>query len=58
MSLLYSCQTDINPSSCGDLQRLPQDLLESVQALDGDEVLKNFFGEKLIAAVKGVRMVR
>ncbi|ONK70939.1 uncharacterized protein A4U43_C04F3070 [Asparagus officinalis] len=47
---------DTNPSGCDGLQRLPQNLQESVVALDEDEVLKNFFGKKVISAVKGVRM--
>uniref|UniRef100_A0A1D1YPR0 Protein fluG n=1 Tax=Anthurium amnicola TaxID=1678845 RepID=A0A1D1YPR0_9ARAE len=36
-------------------RRLPSELVESVVALEGDEIIKNIMGEKLITAVLGVR---
>ncbi|KAK1403366.1 Glutamate-ammonia ligase [Heracleum sosnowskyi] len=39
----------------GKLQRLPQSLSESVDALEKDSALEKLIGEKLLLAVKGVR---
>ncbi|XP_062001966.1 protein fluG-like [Rosa rugosa] len=47
---------DTNPSSLeGELQRLPTSLLESLEALKEDGLFKEFIGEKLLVAIKGVR---
>ncbi|XP_021730040.1 LOW QUALITY PROTEIN: protein fluG-like [Chenopodium quinoa] len=47
---------EANPSSLdGELQRLPTSLAESLDALHKDTFFKDFFGEKLLTAVKGVR---
>ncbi|KAK6126256.1 hypothetical protein DH2020_040001 [Rehmannia glutinosa] len=47
---------DDNPDNVKDkVQRLPQSLSESVEALDKDAVLRDLIGEKLLVAVKGVR---
>lgn len=45
-----------NPSSLdGKLERLPQSLSESLEALQKDKIFDDFLGEKLLTAVKGVR---
>lgn len=50
--------TDTNPSSLeGELQRLPKSLSESLEALKEDDLFKDFIGEKLLVAIKGVRKV-
>ncbi|KAK6152355.1 hypothetical protein DH2020_014990 [Rehmannia glutinosa] len=47
---------DDNPDNVKDkVQRLPESLSESVEALDKDAVLRDLIGEKLLVAVKGVR---
>ncbi|KAL6585412.1 hypothetical protein OROMI_002056 [Orobanche minor] len=47
---------DDNPDNVKDkVQRLPQSLTESVEALDKDMVLRDLIGEKLYVAIKGVR---
>ncbi|KAL6138494.1 hypothetical protein ACLB2K_063776 [Fragaria x ananassa] len=47
---------DTNPSSLeGELQRLPKSLSESLEALKEDDLFKDFIGEKLLVAIKGVR---
>ncbi|KAF9598958.1 hypothetical protein IFM89_033303 [Coptis chinensis] len=47
---------DTNPYSLdGGIPRLPNELSESVEALEKDTVLKDFIGEKLVTAVVGVR---
>ncbi|KAJ6810058.1 protein fluG [Iris pallida] len=46
--------TDTHPGN--DLRRLPEELLESVVALNEDEILRSLLGEKLVAAVTGIRM--
>ncbi|XP_050384485.1 protein fluG [Argentina anserina] len=47
---------DANPSSLeGELQRLPKSLSESLEALKEDDIFKDFIGEKLLVAIKGVR---
>ncbi|KAL6503085.1 hypothetical protein OROHE_023714 [Orobanche hederae] len=47
---------DDNPDNVKDkVQRLPQSLSESVEALDKDMVLRDLIGEKLYVAIKGVR---
>ncbi|KAL6496286.1 hypothetical protein OROGR_029544 [Orobanche gracilis] len=47
---------DDNPDNVKEkVQRLPQSLSESVEALDKDMVLRDFIGEKLYVAIKGVR---
>lgn len=47
---------DSNPSSLdGKLERLPKSLAESLDALHKDNFFKDFLGEKLLTAVKGVR---
>lgn len=47
---------EANPSSLEDeLQRLPQSLSESLEALRIDNIFNEFLGEKLLTAVKGVR---
>ncbi|KAG9146274.1 hypothetical protein Leryth_007977 [Lithospermum erythrorhizon] len=37
------------------LQRLPKSLSEAMEALDKNDVLKDFIGEKLLVAIQGVR---
>ncbi|MCL7051037.1 hypothetical protein MKW94_016524, partial [Papaver nudicaule] len=44
-----------NPASVKGLKRLPNDLGESVEALEKDAFLKEFIGEKLVTAIIGVR---
>ncbi|KAJ3690448.1 hypothetical protein LUZ61_019612 [Rhynchospora tenuis] len=44
---------DTDPSD--NLKRLPKDLGEAVSSLEGDEIFKEFFGEKLIAEVIAIR---
>ncbi|KAG9456803.1 hypothetical protein H6P81_001311 [Aristolochia fimbriata] len=47
---------DTNPALYeGELERLPRELRESVEALQNDQVLKDLIGEKLLTAVIGVR---
>uniref|UniRef100_A0A2P2KJ90 Uncharacterized protein MANES_08G013700 n=1 Tax=Rhizophora mucronata TaxID=61149 RepID=A0A2P2KJ90_RHIMU len=47
---------DTNPSLHHEkLQRLPQSLSESLEALKKDKVLEDLIGEKLLVAVKGIR---
>ncbi|KAL6141892.1 hypothetical protein ACLB2K_060178 [Fragaria x ananassa] len=47
---------DTNPSSLeGELQRLPKSLSESLEALKEDDLFRDFIGEKLLVAIKGVR---
>ncbi|KAJ8753951.1 hypothetical protein K2173_001849 [Erythroxylum novogranatense] len=47
---------DANPATLhGKLQRLPLSLAESLEALKKDKVMEELIGEKLLAAVKGVR---
>ncbi|KAJ8435650.1 hypothetical protein Cgig2_003305 [Carnegiea gigantea] len=47
---------EANPSSLEDeLQRLPQSLSESLEALRIDNIFNEFLGQKLLTAVKGVR---
>ncbi|KAL3646816.1 hypothetical protein CASFOL_009360 [Castilleja foliolosa] len=47
---------DDNPDNVKDkVQRLPQSLSESVEALDKDTVLADLLGEKLLVAIKGIR---
>ncbi|KAL6519364.1 hypothetical protein OROGR_018684 [Orobanche gracilis] len=47
---------DDNPDNVKDkVQRLPQSLSESVEALDKDMVLRDLIGEKLFVAIKAVR---
>lgn len=53
-----NCGADSNPSSLdGKLERLPKSLAESLDALHKDNFFKDFLGEKLLTAVKGVRKV-
>ncbi|KAJ4977586.1 hypothetical protein NE237_008366 [Protea cynaroides] len=47
---------ETNPSSFdGEIERLPKELSESVEALEKDEVLKDLIDEKLLTAIIGVR---
>ncbi|XP_042499937.1 protein fluG isoform X1 [Macadamia integrifolia] len=47
---------ETNPSSLhGEIERLPQKLSESVEALEKDEILRDLINEKLLTAVIGVR---
>ncbi|KAL0316190.1 UNVERIFIED_CONTAM: Glutamine synthetase [Sesamum radiatum] len=47
---------DDNPDNVKDkVQRLPQSLTESVEALEKDDVLRDLIGEKLLVAITGVR---
>lgn len=47
---------DANPFDvASQLERLPQSLSESVEALENDKVLREMIGEKLFAAIRGVR---
>ncbi|KAL2933392.1 Protein fluG [Bienertia sinuspersici] len=47
---------EANPSSLdGELKRLPQSLIESLEALQKDTFFEDFLGEKLLMAIKGVR---
>lgn len=40
-----------------DLQRLPQSLTESLEALKKDNILEDLIGKKLLVAIKGIRKV-
>ncbi|KNA07938.1 hypothetical protein SOVF_167260 [Spinacia oleracea] len=54
--LVLPFPVEANPSSLdGELQRLPTSLAESLEALHKDNFFKEFLGEKLLTAVKGVR---
>ncbi|GAV85734.1 Gln-synt_C domain-containing protein/Amidohydro_2 domain-containing protein [Cephalotus follicularis] len=47
---------DINPSGLdATLQRLPESLSESLEALQKDDVLHDLIGKKLLVAIKGIR---
>ncbi|KAL2229373.1 UNVERIFIED_CONTAM: Protein fluG [Sesamum indicum] len=47
---------DDNPDNVKDkVQRLPQSLSESVEALEKDDVLRDLIGENLLVAITGVR---
>ncbi|CAA0829710.1 Unknown protein [Striga hermonthica] len=47
---------DDNPDNVKDrVQRLPQSLSESVEALEKDSVMRDLIGEKLLVAIKGIR---
>ncbi|XP_022888646.1 protein fluG isoform X2 [Olea europaea var. sylvestris] len=47
---------DDNPDNVKDkVKRLPKSLVESVEALEKDVVIRDFIGEKLLTAIKGVR---
>ncbi|GER36840.1 glutamine synthetase [Striga asiatica] len=47
---------DDNPDNVKDkVQRLPQSLSESVEALEIDSVMRDLIGEKLLVAIRGIR---
>ncbi|XP_022978991.1 protein fluG-like [Cucurbita maxima] len=47
---------DTNPDSLSSkLQRLPQSLSESLEALEKNNILTDFIGEKLVVAIKAIR---
>ncbi|ERN04790.1 hypothetical protein AMTR_s00140p00082700 [Amborella trichopoda] len=49
---------DTDPCSLeGDLKRLPTLLDESIIALEGDEIIRDFIGQKVTTAVIGVRKI-
>ncbi|XP_058771183.1 protein fluG-like [Vicia villosa] len=52
LSLPEPVDTDPNPES---LQRLPKSLSESLEALDKADFLEEFFGVKLLTAIKAIR---
>lgn len=55
---LFFLETDDNPDNVKDkVIRLPKSLAESVEALEKDVVIRDFIGEKLLTAIKGVRKV-
>lgn len=57
--LTFSCETDGDPDILKEnLQRLPVSLTESVEALEKDALFVDMIGEKLLAAIIGVRKVR
>ncbi|KAJ0970230.1 hypothetical protein J5N97_023107 [Dioscorea zingiberensis] len=48
--------TESNPTDHGsELKRLPKELQESIEALAGDQILKDLIGDKLVTAVIAVR---
>lgn len=49
-------ETDIDPNP-ENLQRLPQSLSESLEALDKADFLEEFFDVKLLTAIKAIRKV-
>ncbi|XP_078173404.1 protein fluG-like isoform X1 [Carex rostrata] len=47
---------ETNPSDqSANLKRLPKDLGEAVSALEGDDIFKEFIGEKLVTAIIAIR---